>query len=150
MIKCNNAWTVKMSKSPKVIRENMDKKLLNKKCKCCACVCVYVWECGNNIVLFFGCANKINPLYFYYPFILVVICNSYILYVSHPGLKITIFLYKHSIKAFIHSCVVHVLFNFHYISCYVSNYLVKIYCSFILYHKSSHYPSNYFSIFNPG
>jgi len=42
MIKRNNARTVKMSKKPKVICENMDKKLFNKKCKCCVCVCVCV------------------------------------------------------------------------------------------------------------
>jgi hypothetical protein len=56
----------------------------------CVFVCVFE-SVAITLFYFFGCANKINPLYFYYPFILVVICNSYILYVSHPGLKIIIF-----------------------------------------------------------
>ena len=53
-------------------------------------VCVFE-SVAITLFYFFGCANKINPLYFYYSFILVVICNSYILYVIHPGLKIIIF-----------------------------------------------------------
>jgi len=67
MIKCKNAiksekWVMPSDKS-----YDTDKKLLNSMYKCCVCVCVCVWESGNNIVLFFGCANKIiNPLYFYY------------------------------------------------------------------------------------
>ena len=101
------------------------RKLLNPMCKCCVCACVCVWERGNNIVLFFGCANKINPLYFYYSFILVVICNSCILYVIHSGLKIIIFQYQHSIKhSFIF--VLSMYYSISNLSCYISNYLVKI------------------------
>ncbi len=119
----------------------------NCSIQCISVVCVFVCVFERvAITLFYFSAvpTKLLIRYIFIIFILVVTCNSHILSVIYPGLKIVI--YKHSIKhSFIFMLSMYYSISIIFLAIFLT-ILSKFYCSFILYtnfiSQSSHYPSN--------